>query len=401
MKFSYYNILVPYKETYLLYNTANGAFIRIPQKAYSKDNLQLEKLGFVVSDEKDELMTFKYRYLSGLFNSTGHHLTIATTMDCNFNCPYCFEDKNKIGYAMTDDVINAIQAYIQQKKLTRLSITWFGGEPFLNFVAIEKLSKFLIENKIEFISNAITNGSILTDSIVAKLDELQIKSLQITLDGYDKIHNRTRHFKNGKDSFNLIISNIDRVLRDSSAKIIIRINLDKQNCESYAELKEFIESKYKNYIKESRLKLSPTNIKDRTSFNGCNNCFSPIEYYDYERLILKKKPKLPILVGPCPLRTLNGLIIGPNGEIYKCLEQLGIKSQSVGNILSSSINISKNADFALRALPFDFNECVKCKLLPICGGGCAIDLRRNKEPHCPAIKEKIDEIIVEYYEHIK
>lgn len=30
-----------------------------------------------------------------------------------------------------------------------------------------------------------------------------------------------------------------------------------------------------------------------------------------------------------------------------------------------------------------------------------IHIRRNKEPHCPAIKEKIDEIIVEYYEHIK
>jgi len=401
MKFSYYNIIVPYNETYLLYNTANGTFVRIPKEAYSTDNQQLKELGFIVSDEQDEIQNYKYRYLSGLFNTSTYHLTIATTLGCNFSCPYCFEDKNKNGDSLTEHVINSIQTYILHKKIKRLNITWFGGEPFLNFNAIKRLSEFLLENKINFSSIAITNGSILTKSIVEKLDKYHVNSLQITLDGYKDTHNRTRSFKNGKDSFDLIISNIDRVLEYSSSKIILRINLDKINCNNFIELKKFIFSRYKNYINESRLILSPTYIRDRTSFKDCNNCFSPIEYYEYERKILKQRPQLPTLMGPCQLRTLNGLIIGPDGEIYKCLELLGVKSQSVGNITTSSLTISKLADFALGSLPFENPKCSNCKFLPICGGGCAIDLRRNKEPHCPALKEKIEEIMIEYYEYIK
>jgi uncharacterized protein len=66
-------------------------------------------------------------------------------------------------------------------------------------------------------------------------------------------------------------------------------------------------------------------------------------------------------------------MIGPDGNIYKCLEHIGDKSKNIGNIKNYSISISKMAKIALSNEAFDDVECSNCAILPICGGGCPIN----------------------------
>ena len=100
---------------------------------------------------------------------------------------------------------------------------------------------------------------------------------------------------------------------------------------------------------------------------------------------------------------MSSFCIAPDGEIYKCWEQLGNHLHGVGNIVTGRLNLYRQADYALSALPFDNEKCVNCKILPICGGGCSIDARKNTLEDqninlCPIEKERLNDILIQYYE---
>ena len=404
MKFSYYNIVIPYKnDDYLLFNTANGAFARVAPSCYKIDNDKLINEGFVIDSDSDELLLLKYRYLSCLYKCSNIHLTIATTMNCNFACPYCFEAGHQHGENMNDQVIDAINKYLAAKRNKPISITWFGGEPLLNWHAIDKISSFLVDNEMQFNANIVTNGSLLSLSYIKKLDNYKIKSIQITLDGTKEIHNSKRFYKSRKGTYDTIIDNIHKVLDNSLCEVVLRVNLDKTNIENFKSLKNEIYNEYGLYIKNYRLRLWPNYIRNRTSFEGCSNCLTPVEFYDFEAGESNYCPKFPMLIGPCPLRSLSSMCIGPDGNIYKCMEHIGNHKNCVGNILNAQFDLYKQADYALNALPFENEMCRDCKILPICGGGCSIDARKNVLEKqninlCSVEKDKLNEILINYYE---
>ena len=67
-----------------------------------KENL--EKGGFILRDELNELKELELRLLQGRFSSDSLGLTLAPTSDCNFRCIYCYEkDVIKQSY-MTEEI---------------------------------------------------------------------------------------------------------------------------------------------------------------------------------------------------------------------------------------------------------------------------------------------------------
>lgn len=404
MKFSKYNIVVPYKDnTCIVFNTLNGTLVRMDSQDYNLQNLEQKNYGILVDDDCNEYLLYKYRYLSAIYNSRSIHLTIATTMSCNFNCPYCFEEGHKRDGLLDKDVIRGIQSFLKSKKAKPISITWFGGEPFLNWSAIQMISDYLLDNQIDFTANAITNGSLFSPSIINKIDEYHIKNLQITLDGLKDTHDKKRQFKTGRGSFEIILNNIKQILEYSQSIVSIRVNLDRNNIIEFKPLKDDVHSIFSRYIKNKRLTITPNYIRNRTSFDGCSNCLSPAEFYSFEASINHIR-SLPLFKGPCPLRSMSDICIAPDGEIYKCLEHIGDRIHSIGNIKEGCINLYRQADLALTALPFENEECRNCEILPICGGGCSAEARKKvlenqKINLCPAEKEVIKDLIVKAYEN--
>lgn len=89
-------------------------------------------------------------------------LTIATTTGCNFKCPYCYEEGVK-SINMSQDVEDAIVKYIETVKKP-IDITWYGGEPLINWATIQRLTQKISEIKPkEMVKYAfVTNGYSLT-----------------------------------------------------------------------------------------------------------------------------------------------------------------------------------------------------------------------------------------------
>ena len=215
-KFSKYNHRILLKGKLYLYKAFSGGFCscdNLMESIFSKLDLKTdscEKLSklpekyvaelirgkFIIDKDLDEFQLIKSRhYLTRFSKENALGLTIIPTHACNFRCPYCFEaDKKYKNDKMSEEVMDAILALIDSKLRENgvLSISWFGGEPLLALDIIEKLQGRILELSkrkcFSVYSSIVTNGYLLTNHVAKKLLDLQIKAIQITLDGDRETH---------------------------------------------------------------------------------------------------------------------------------------------------------------------------------------------------------------------
>lgn len=304
---------------------------------------------------------------------------------------------------MEQKTIDSIINYLSTFRDKEIFITWFGGEPLLSFPIIEEINNKLIAANIKYSSNLITNGTLLTKNIRERIAKISLNYIQITLDGNREQHDSKRFFKNNQGSFDIIMANLKGIIQETDINVNVKVNIDESNFMSYETIYLMLYDSFPNEIDSKRLQIGFNKIRNRTGFSSCNTCFSENRYFEIIKLFAnlknqaKKSFKLPQTSFPCMLRCINSLVIGPDGNIYKCLEHIDKKSTEIGNINQMSVSKKKVAQYAFDHSPFDDPECLKCKMLPICGGGCPLDRERKEKgiinSTCPYIKENINEII--------
>lgn len=416
MQQSQFNVIKCKGNETWVFNTLTSAFIKIDTQTWEslsscqdKDLLDmLVRQGIMVTDNKAELDKYRYIYYNRLFDNRTLAVTITPTMMCNFGCPYCFEGSHKTMPKMTEEVIVAVGKYIiEQSKKKTILINWFGGEPLLAFDVICEICDKLNEAHVEFCSSMVTNGSLLNEEKIRNLHKLNINHLQITLDGTAESHNSKRYYKGGRPSFDDIISNIANLLRMTSLKIVIQVGVDNNNPHAYEDVHAFIEQRFPEAMKEGRIVIGCNNIQNRTGFDCTGTCLTDEQLYQKEKKAIEEHSypalmgKLPSLSLPCMYRKTNQPAIDPEGNIYHCLEHLGVPSYSVGNVCSGKMSFAKISGMAFMGDPFDDEECRKCNVLPVCGGGCPQDImqckNRNNKTYCSSHKKYLSEMLPYLY----
>src|SRR5215831_6469539 len=108
MKESRYNVWVERDDAAYVFNGASGALLRVAKTDYDAVRRYLaggqgscspEVLAhfaeglMVIPDNADELAFLERRYAAGRRDLSRFALTIVTSLGCNFDCPYCFEEK--------------------------------------------------------------------------------------------------------------------------------------------------------------------------------------------------------------------------------------------------------------------------------------------------------------------
>ncbi len=131
-----------------------------------------------------------------------------------------------------NDILTFIKNIHKKDNLNSLKITWYGGEPLLNFDVIKHLSKkikdFTTNNNILYKASIITNGYLLSYDYAKFLSRHNVKIVQITLDGPQKIHDKRRRHKDNLGTYKVIIENIKNTA-NLFENIMIRFNVDKTN----------------------------------------------------------------------------------------------------------------------------------------------------------------------------
>ena len=131
MKLSNYTILFEASNKYYMYNTLSSALIEINEEIFKYIKLSVSEdfeidantIGFdlwstlrdryfISENPKDDFLQYKSMMMKIRNQKSFMHLTMAPTMECNFNCFYCFET-NKPKGKMTPEVMDSIIKYIE------------------------------------------------------------------------------------------------------------------------------------------------------------------------------------------------------------------------------------------------------------------------------------------------
>ena len=316
------------------------------------------------------------------FVSHGHlGITIVTTLKCNFNCPYCFETHNgeKITPDLQEKIFQLIIKMLKASNSRSLYVTWYGGEPLLAIDVIQNLSKKIIEytteNKINYNAGIVTNGYLLDQEKINILEENKIRKIQITFDGLKENHDKTRCLINGSPTFDKIIDNLYNI--KFNGLINIRYNTHKNNEKDSEELEKIISKiklKTKNnisYYKAPIIDNAPEKRKNQVDFLN-ELKFSEIEAERYASDISRYKTYF------CSAQKLFPIVIGNDGNLYKCWEDVWDKKRSFGEVdnwdpynpINSAINLDSLLIYFKNISIFNDEECKQCVWLPLCAGNC-------------------------------
>lgn len=430
MQWSRYNLLFEsQRNEWLLYNSASNSFVQADAKAAAvlkqleKDSdaidftdkpdlyFKLRGGGFLVEKGQDEnfFNILKMRRLTANYAGNSLLLTIALTRACNFACEYCFE-KNRTASRMTDEIEAKIIQFIKKHKaVNNLVITWYGGEPLLDFERIKSMTTKIENLGKKYTGLLVTNGYCLNQKVINSLNDLKISVIQITLDGKRETHNKRRFLVNGGGTFDKIIENMDLLAAsDWQGNLKIRVNVDMKNRDDYIEIYKFIEARYPKKFGEQFI-VYPGFVHEEG--NPDVNCFFDSGDKGAFLAELAKTSGINALsvfphmeMGGCTMTKRNAYVIGPDGELYKCWNDVGIEKEVVGNVGHFlKWNMPLVAEGMVQASYLEDEACKKCFFFPICDGGCAkMRMLNNRDggsrDTCSYFKKHIKELLEIHYE---
>jgi uncharacterized protein len=293
---------------------------------------------------------------------------------------------------ISEDTCKWLTGRMEQIRPRELKITFFGGEPLMNIKSMEFISKTLYEEcqKRDIILNIeiITNGLLLTPELIKLLLPFGLQKVKVTLDGDQKTHDRMRPLKssiNGsKGTYYKILDNLSRI--KGLVPITIGGNYDDKSKYHIPKLLDDLkEMGFKDGIKEIAFKpiLGFINHEKNSEYKIKACSFSDTNVDDLFFLIKETEkrdftPMKKIALGPCEAVRENSFSIDPSGEIYKCAAIAGRKQFSIGNVNKDwnkqsfdSVNVSFMTSDA-------WKNCLNCKFLPLCGGGCRLEVIMNE-----------------------
>lgn len=341
--------------------------------------------GYLVRRGTDEYRKFQQLFGQQHYRTDVLELILMASEDCNFRCTYCYEDFNR--GTMTPEVREGIKNLVSKriKKLNRLHISWFGGEPLYGWEAVEDLAPFFIEiareNDVPFSSHMTTNGYLLTPEVADNLLSWRINNFQITLDGLAEHHNHSRVARDGSPTFEQIFDNLKALSgRSDYFHITLRVNFDQRNA---GGLSKFVDMLACEFSGDDRYNLS---LKAVGKWGGTNDAQLAVcggdESARIKQEIMAQARRLGLHLGTlrdsaklgsqvCYAARPYNFLIGATGKVMKCTIVLDKEDHNVVGRINSAGDLElDNGRMAVWTEPaFEKDEqCRKCVVLPSCQG---------------------------------
>ena len=119
-----------------------------------------------------------------------------------------------MNYEIAKEGIEYIFKIIKGRNKKEFALSFYGGEPLLNFENIKRIVDFSkkLFNGWKLTFSITTNGTLINNEIIDFLISNDFQIL-ISIDGPKAIHDAKRIFPNGKGSFELIMNNLEKILK--------------------------------------------------------------------------------------------------------------------------------------------------------------------------------------------
>lgn len=352
------------------------------------------------------------------------HVGLLVAQECNMRCVYCYGNAGKYaGGGLMDEstAIGAVDWLLENSGDAReLGISFFGGEPLLNFPLVRKIVPYARKNAVErgkaMSFSMTTNGSLLTDEIIAFIREEDIHPL-ISFDGPPEVQNSQRPFRDGSGSYDTVTANARKLLKvlpRVPARATLHGNADP------ARIRQGM--KQAGFTVCQMAPSSPVLLNVPDSAAAADEVgehmatrLRDLHRQEIEELLLAVRERKVEKDSPLPaLGALYGLATGQkryygcgigkvmaaiavNGDIYPCHRFVGLAKMRLGNIADYRAGTFNNYH---RAVVDNLPECRACWARYFCGGGCFYhnkamtgDMRRPDGPGCREKKAMIEHLV--------
>ena len=173
------------------------------------DCVTMENL--IALPEVKELRLSLNEDIEALTKAKLQQLILEVTESCNFRCKYCIYNED---YAGDRNFGQALMSYETAKKSVdyafehgeeRLAITFYGGEPLINFELIAQTVQYALEKnqkaKKQLSFNMTSNMSLMTPEIANFIASTPAFEFIASVDGPQFVHDKARVYAGGKGSF--------------------------------------------------------------------------------------------------------------------------------------------------------------------------------------------------------
>lgn len=399
MKQSKYNTIVSLGKQQVLYNTITNKFVVLSDaikealkcETVSPLSLKLESNNYLVKDDVDEKQMIESLFVQRRFSSKVYQLTLNTSLDCNLCCWYCYEThakKTNMSLELVKNILLHLEIKSQADPFKILELSFFGGEPLLNYKAIKALLEGvkMLSERFDFDIHLtfVTNGTLINQKYVELLKEFKVR-FQITIYGNKDTHNNTRKYKSkllGTDSYGRIMDNL-KLLNEQEAEFyfIVRVNYETDTLKSISKLMADLE-----FLDKRRTALSLHRVwQHKATEEDSALLIDAINYINSMGFVVSTFP-LATNLENCYADNYNQAIINYDGNVYKCTARDFSSEQPSGKLNSLGL-IEWNAPLLLDRLALDIpQKCKDCLLLPSCTGICSqkkVEAKDNEQIPCP------------------
>lgn len=123
------------------------------------------------------------------------HLSLVLTNQCNLRCVYCYEHSRNHSAMAIETAKDIIGRYLNSEDYEEVEISFFGGEPFLEFTTIKTVCEWVWSQKWRnrYIFFATTNGVLVQNETKEWLRKHKEQFwVSLSLDGMRDSHNANR-----------------------------------------------------------------------------------------------------------------------------------------------------------------------------------------------------------------
>lgn len=302
---------------------------------------------------------------------------VGVNLACNFECSYCCQAGVLDGTVMKTEVAEAtadwLSARAREAGVASVRLSFVGGEPLLHPQRVELIARRVraaLPDGVGFGFTLITNGYFLTGAMLDRLIPLGLVGAQVTLDGDQSSHCKSRISKRGEDTYRRIFDHA--VAASHRIKVNINGNYQADTISGFTGLIDELAAA--GLDPGSRIGFSPAlealSAPDGAAYGSCtwagSDTSRKVELHD---AILRAGFGTPDLgaVGPCELHDRHAYAIDPAGTIYKCPGFLGFPEWGIGHV-ERGLDVDRYEHFL--SLTPKSQPCGGCSDRPNCGGGC-------------------------------
>lgn len=343
----------------------------------------LYRKNVIIDEDFDEDLYIRSLYEENVVRNPSMELTLVVTRNCNFRCTYCgqeHEDK-VMPYEVYSDVLSFISYAAEEKRIRKINVSFFGGEPLLEYnnilVFLEGLKQLSKERNLQYSAGMSTNGYLLTPKRFENLARLGCLNYQISVDGMHYTHDKTRVLSGELPTWNKIMDNLKYMVSTSHPmSVLLRTNFNMEVLESLKELYGFVQEE----LNDSRVSIYSESIKNHGNEHTphvlgiLESAASNIEIAS----VLKERGLRCAMIHSrtspgswvCRAAQPNHFIVDYNAEVKKCTHKMDFPENTIGHLTKQNLG---NLDRYLHAkwVYTDYStrsDCKECKLLPLCFG---------------------------------